>query len=125
MFYMATHGLNYARNTEKMEVNLMDKPQKDTITVVTSGRGVVRGGVRSRLEVKVEELASNVKLFLEQMNKVLENSPEKVGKFQFVEIEVHAEVTAKGTLALLGIGSEAGIVGGLKFVFRRSPRGDM
>ncbi len=33
---------------------------------------------------------------------------------------VHAEVTAKGSLAILGSGGEVGATGGLRFVFRRS-----
>ena len=58
------------------------------------------------------------------MNDVLEKTPPKMGRFQFVEFEIHAEVTAKGKLAILGSGGEAGVTGGLKFVFRRSPIDD-
>lgn len=90
----------------------------DTIWVVT-GEPATRG--RGLKELKIEELSINVNLFLEQMNDVLTKTPEKLGKFQLVEFEVHAEVTAKGTLALLGTGGEAGATGGLKFVFRRQP----
>jgi hypothetical protein len=88
----------------------------DTVWIVT-GEPVTRGD-RLR-ELKVEELSVNVNLFLEQMNDVLDKTPEKLGKFQFAEFEIHAEVTAKGTLAILGTGGEIGAAGGLKFVFRR------
>jgi len=50
----------------------------------------------------------------------LEKTPEKLGKFQFEEFEVYAEITGKGTLAILGTGGEIGATGGLRFVFRRS-----
>jgi len=90
----------------------------DTIWVVT-GDPTVRGD-RLR-QLKVEELSVNVNLFLEQMSGVLEKTPEKLGGFQFVEFEIHAEVTAKGALAILGTGGEVGAAGGLKFVFRRLP----
>ena len=91
---------------------------ENTIWVVT-GEPTTRG--RNLKELKIEELSININLFLEQMDGVLEKTPEKLGKFQFVEFEIHAEVTAKGSLALLGTGGEAGATGGLKFVFRRLP----
>lgn len=89
---------------------------------VVTGEPQARGD-RLR-ELKVEELSVNVNLFLEQMGNVLENTPHKLGKFQFVEFEIHAEITAKGTLAVLGTGGEVGAGGGLKFVFRRLPMAD-
>ncbi len=90
----------------------------ETISVVTAdaARGV---GLQSRL--KVEELSVNVNLFLDQLGAVLAKAPQQVGAFHFAEFEVHAEVSAKGTLALLGTGGEASATGGLKFVFRRAP----
>ncbi len=94
--------------------------EKNTIWVVTTEPSTTRGR-RGATELKVEELSVNVNLFLEQMGHVLEKTPEKLGTFQFVEFEIHAEVSAKGILTLLGAGGEAGATGGLKFVFRRSP----
>lgn len=91
---------------------------KDTIWVVTGEPMATRGGGLKQL--KVEELTVNVNLFLEQMGDILEKTPEKLGKFHFEEFEVHAEVTGKGTLAILGTGGEVGATGGLRFVFRRA-----
>lgn len=91
---------------------------KDTIWVVTGDSITTRGG-RSKA-LKVDELSVNINLFLEQMGSLLEKTPEKLGKFHFEEFEVHAEVTGKGTLAILGTGGEIGATGGLRFVFRRS-----
>lgn len=90
---------------------------KDTILVVT-GSSATRGG--NLRELKVDELSASITLFLEQMDHILTKTPERLGKFQFVEFEVSAEVTAKGMLAILGTGGEASATGGLKFVFRRS-----
>jgi len=92
---------------------------KDTILVVTSDSVVTRGGGVKPLEV--DKLSVNINLFIEQMGSLLEKTPEKLGKFHFDEFEVHAEVTGKGTLAILGTGGEIGATGGLRFVFRRSP----
>jgi len=92
--------------------------EQDTIWVVTESSATRR---RAPTALKAEDLSVNVSVFIEQMREVLEKTPEKLGRFRFVEIEVHAEVSAKGTLALLGTGGEAGATGGLKFVFRRVP----
>ncbi|TME10506.1 MAG: hypothetical protein E6I80_06725 [Chloroflexi bacterium] len=92
---------------------------KGTIWVITSEPMATRGNGGLK-QLKVEELSVNVNLFLEQMGGILEKTPEKLGKFHFDEFEVYAEVTGKGTLAILGTGGEVGATGGLRFVFRRS-----
>src|SRR5437868_5975189 len=96
--------------------------EKDTIWVVTDEAATTRGGGIKQL--KVEELALYVNLFIEQMGSILEKTPEKVGNFHFDEFEVSAEITGKGSLAILGTGGEIGATGGLRFVFRRSSTED-
>jgi hypothetical protein len=71
--------------------------------------------------VRVDDLAENVRLFIEQVGLLVNKAPAAIGPFHFAELEVHAEVSAKGSLSLLGTGGEAGATGGLKFVFRRMP----
>jgi hypothetical protein len=93
---------------------------QDTIWIVTDDTSTKRRG-SGRTALKIEEFSTNVNLFINQLGGVLENTPETLGKFQFVEFEVYAEVSAKGTLSVLGTGGEAGAKGGLKFVFRRLP----
>jgi len=75
-------------------------------------------------QLKIEELSVNINLFVEQLGSLLEKTPEKLGKFQFEEFEVYAEITGKGTIAILGTGAEMGVAGGLRFVFRRSSESD-
>ena len=94
---------------------------KDTITVVAADSGTRALGAA---KLNVSELSANVKLFLEQMASVIDHTPASLGALQFVEFEVHADVTAKGTLALLGTGGEAGATGGLKFIFRRASKSE-
>jgi hypothetical protein len=91
---------------------------EDAILVKTSDDVSMRG-LGSR-ELKIEELSVSVNLFLGQMETILERAPTTVGRFHFAEFEVHAEVSAKGQLVLLGTGGEAGATGGIKFVFRRT-----
>src|SRR5437588_9485431 len=94
---------------------------KDTIFVVTSEAvEATRGGPKQTRPLKVGDLAVNINLFIEQIGGILETTPEKLGKFQFEELEVHAEITGKGSIALLGTGGELGAAGGLRFTFRRS-----
>ena len=99
-----------------------DKTAKrnDEILVVTSEPGMagVRGGGVQPL--KVEELSTNITIFVQQVGRVLESTPETVGKFHFDEVEIHAEISADGTIAILGSGVHAGVAGGLRFIFRRS-----
>jgi archaellum component FlaC len=81
------------------------------------------GGERRVTETKVdvENLSNDINTFIKQIGKSLEKTPDQIGNFQFVELEVHAEISAKGTLKLMGTGIETGTTGGLKFVFRRLP----
>ena len=89
----------------------------DEILVVTSDTATRGWGSRS---LKVSELKEHMGNFLEQVGAIISKTPETVGSFRFEEFEISAQVTAKGSLALLGTGGEAGGSGGLKFVFRRS-----
>jgi hypothetical protein len=94
---------------------------KDTMWVVTSEPMATRGtGIKQAKPLKVDVLAENINLFIGQMGTILERTPEKLGKFNFEELEVHAEITGKGSIMLFGTGGEIGATGGLRFVFRRT-----
>jgi hypothetical protein len=94
---------------------------KDIIEVITSEPLVTRGGgSRQAKPLNVKVLADNVNMFIGQLGSILEETPEKLGKFHFEELEVHAEITGTGKVVLFGIGGEMGATGGLRFVFRRS-----
>lgn len=91
----------------------------ETELVVLTGEAGTRGwGATTRLKVK--DLSAQINAFLEQMGSMLEKTPHKLGEFRFEEFEVQAEITATGSLALLGTGGQVGASGGIKFVFRRS-----
>ena len=91
--------------------------EQDKMWVVTGEPVATRAGAK---QLKVDELAVNVSLFLEQMKGILDKAPETLGKFNFEEFEVHAEITAQGAIAILGTGVQASAAGGLRFVFRRA-----
>ena len=89
----------------------------DEILVVTGESGIRGWGPKP---LRVSELTEQMNVFISQMGEMLGKTPTKVGNFQFEEFEIQAEITAKGSLALLGTGGEAGATGGIKFVFRRA-----
>ena len=109
------------RKKTKDEITTTDKEMMDSneILVVTSDLAAIGTRGSGPQPLKVGELAVNVNLFVQQMGKVLESTPATLGKFDFAEFEIHAEITADGTLAILGSGVHAGVSGGLRFVFRR------
>ena len=95
----------------------MPSKPKDEILIISSDT-TTRGFAPGKL--KVDELTQGFSVFVLQMKTVLEKTPSELGPFGLDEIELHAEVTGKGSLALLGTGGEVGAAGGIKFVFRRS-----
>jgi len=95
----------------------MDK-QPNTILVSTSSLEGVRG--KSSKEIQVDVLGENVNLFITQIGSILEKTPEKIDKFRLTQITVSAEISAKGSLILLGTGVETEGKGGLSFVFTRT-----
>lgn len=92
---------------------------EDTILVHTADETITRRGGGGVTELKVGVLAENVKLFLSQIESILEGTPEEVGNFRFTEIVVSAEVSGSGKLALFGSGIEGGAKGGLTFKFQK------
>jgi hypothetical protein len=77
--------------------------------------------VKQPTKVALNAFSENINMFLAQMNAVLENTPGTNSAFQFVEIEVAAEINARGQIILKGTGSEPGLSTGIRFVFRKLP----
>lgn len=95
-----------------------DTKNKEFMWVATVDDAANRGNVFTT-KIEIETLADNMTLFLSQIEKILEKTPDTVQKFQLIEFEVDAQISAKGQLVLLGTGGEIGGSGGLKFVFRK------
>jgi hypothetical protein len=95
----------------------MTENEKDAITVRVAEATVTRG--RGTQELKVEVLAENMNIFLTHVEGMLAKAPDKVGKFQFDEITISAEISANGKFILLGSGVEAAAKGSLQFKFKR------
>ncbi len=96
------------------------KTRKQSMVWIATAESVqMRGGELRELDVN--QIGGNVNLFLGQMGTILKDTPDKLGPFQFVEFEVHADISAEGQIILLGTGGKVGASGGIKFVFRRQP----
>jgi hypothetical protein len=92
-----------------------------TISVIPAEYDVTRGLGRP-VKINIDALSNNVKEFVGQIGEVLKSIPDSCEGFELAEFEFNAEVSAKGTLSLLGTGGEVAGKGGLKFVFRRTVR---
>ena len=57
--------------------------------------------------------------FLGSMDKALQKSPPTVGGFLVDSMSITLEVSAKGSISLLGTGGETGAKGGITFVLKR------
>ena len=97
-----------------------DQHEEDFLWVTTV-TPIVRNksGITEPQAVKVDVVAKNVNLFIANMHKVLEETPEKVGEFQFTEFTIKAEISATGTISIFGSGVETTGSGGLSFKFER------
>jgi hypothetical protein len=121
MRYIHHHPLEL-QNREESQIMNEITTDKDTMWVVTGEPIATRGtGIKQAKPLKVDVLTENIQLFIWQMGNILEKTPEKLGGFNFEELEVHAEVNGKGSVMLFGTGGEIGATGGLRFVFRRTP----
>ena len=91
---------------------------QDYVWVATVDDAASRKGI-FKAKIEVETLADNMTLFIGQIDQILAKTPAAVQKFQLVEFQVEAQISAKGQLVLLGAGGEIGGSGSLKFTFRK------
>lgn len=68
---------------------------------------------------KVDVLSQNINVFITQVEALIKDTPKDVGNFQFSEFTVSAEVSAKGSLVILGSGGEMSGKGALTFKFTK------
>jgi len=74
----------------------------------------------ARTEIPAEELQSRLGDFVATMRSVIASLPRKAGEFQLNEVTFSAEVSAKGTVSLLGSGGELAGQAGITFTFTRA-----
>jgi hypothetical protein len=72
-----------------------------------------------QIEMDPDDLSVNLNIFLSQMDDILSEAPDSVGKFRLNELEVTVEISAEGKVVLWGIGGGVGGKGGLSLTFTR------
>jgi hypothetical protein len=65
------------------------------------------------------ELQARLDGFLGSMREVIQGLPSRLGDFELTSVTLTAEITAKGSVTLLGTGGEMGGKGGLTFTLQR------
>ncbi|AXE87038.1 hypothetical protein [Streptomyces sp. Go-475] len=73
----------------------------------------------ARTEIPAEELRARLADFVTSMQDVIASLPERAGEFRLNEVTFSAEVSAKGTVSLLGSGGELSGRAGITFTFTR------
>jgi hypothetical protein len=97
--------------------------KKELISIVGYDDMEERGLFDRRLVrdvIDAEKLADSVKSFLGAMETIIGTLSQELGNYKMETISVSAEVSAKGTVSLLGSGGEVAGKGGLTFTFKRS-----
>jgi hypothetical protein len=107
------------------EILVIATSSRSNTSSIEPRRGSISARLLNRHSVNLSDLQQQVNIFLQQVNVMMADAPEKVGGFQLAEFEVSAGITLEGKgevkLALLASGEiGGGINAGLKFLFRRS-----
>jgi len=87
-------------------------------------RGRIRDFFYTSDEVDVNKLKTHLNSFLQTMQSVVQSVPAKFGEFKLDTVTLTVEVSAKGTVSLLGTGGEFAGKGGLTFTLKRQPEVD-
>ena len=87
--------------------------------------GLISSKVSEATKVEIGQLQAQINIFLNQLDQVLSDTPEKVGSFNLTEFEITAGIVVQGKgkigLAVLGAVELSGQANaGIKFVFKRS-----
>ena len=72
-----------------------------------------------RAEIPVEDLRRRVRNFVASLREILADLPDAVGEYELEQVQVSAEISAKGTVSLLGTGGELAGKSGLTFTFKK------
>lgn len=94
---------------------------EDKIWVVTVRQSTTLAERRELIETQIDVgvLSGELQSFLSKLSSILTATPKAIGDYELDEIELSAEVSASGTIKILGSGIESSLGSGLKFVFRR------
>jgi len=110
----------------------METNGPDTILVISSMGDVAEQrrperGIGEKLvsnivhSVSVSVLKQNMESFFYQIKEILDAGTDRIGAFQISQIEVCAQISGEGQVALMGSGVKVEAQGGIKFTLCRLP----
>src|SRR5436305_13373277 len=79
-------------------------------------RGAILDRITGRVErtkLSTSQLQSNLGEFLDALEEVVQRIPAALGDFSVDTVALSAEISAKGTVSLVGTGGEIGATGGI------------
>jgi len=125
-------GTIAAQRRRAIEEKRMESNSADTLLVISSVESAADGkrperGIGGKLAssmvhgVSVSVLKRNMDVFFDQIREILQNGCDRIGEFQISEIEVCAQISGEGQVALLGSGAKIEAQGGVKFTLCRVP----
>ena len=111
----------------------METSGSDTILVISSMSSVtdekrIERGVGGKLassvmhSISVPALKKNMDSFFNQIKEILDSGTDQFGMFQISEIEICAQISGEGQVALMGSGVKIEAQGGIKFTLCRIPK---
>ena len=118
-----------------MDQLLGPSPAPETTPDASGGRGLRSAMVKGRAQlrqrvqrvpIKVEVLQENMAGLMKNLATVLSSaqaSLEDGAQIELDQVELSVQVSAKGEVSLLGMGTEVGTTGGIKLVFKRKAAG--
>jgi hypothetical protein len=126
-------GSGQPDNLVKSVEELMEISDSETILVIGSIGGATEEkrqerGMGGKLisnvvqGVSVPVLKKNMESFFNQIKEILDSGTDQIGAFQISEIQVYAQITGDGQVALMGSGVKIEALGGIKFTLCRIPR---
>lgn len=109
--------------TSGSDTILVVSPVSDLAEPKRTERGIA-GKLASNVahNVSVPMLKQNMESFFNQIREILDSGADCVGAFQISEIEVCAQISGEGQVALMGSGAKIEAQGGIKFTLCRIPR---
>ncbi|HLY06537.1 MAG TPA: hypothetical protein VKR31_12390 [Rhizomicrobium sp.] len=84
-------------------------------------KGFVAGSPGFANEVPVDSLTGNLRDFLDKMDSVLASIPPVIGEFGVDTMTIDIEISAEGSVSLLGTGGKVSGKGGISLTLTRNP----
>ena len=93
----------------------------NTIQVITFEDEGLNRGPRDLITASLDvgRLRTHLRTLVEQLHELVDWEPKPQSNFRLQEVEFSVEITAEGEFKLVGVGTTAGLKGGIKFVLKR------